>query len=149
MSLHADHCPGLFSSSPAVIANMHGESPEAVATLLMQQEGYNVLTGVLRCLAYPHSCLFVSFPVVIANMRGESPEAVATLLMQQEGLRGLQGPTISPVYTLDGSSSGAAAKHGFYACVICVAKKNLYPSVKALQKVGGGCVFVDSNISSG
>jgi ATP phosphoribosyltransferase len=74
---------------------------------------------------------------VIANMRGESPEAVATLLMQQEGLRGLQGPTISPVYSLDGSSSGAAAKHGFYACVICVAKKNLYPSVKALQKVRG------------
>ena len=36
-------------------------------------------------------------------MRGESPEAVATLLMQQEGLRGLQGPTISPVYSLDGS----------------------------------------------
>jgi ATP phosphoribosyltransferase len=68
-------------------------------------------------------------------MRGDSPEAVATLLMQQEGLRGLQGPTISPVYSLDGSGSGAAAKHGFYACVICVAKKNLYPSVKALQKV--------------
>eukprot|EP00882_Tetradesmus_deserticola_P018178 GHRQ01019505.1.p1 GENE.GHRQ01019505.1~~GHRQ01019505.1.p1 ORF type:complete len:197 (+),score=25.82 GHRQ01019505.1:21-611(+) len=74
---------------------------------------------------------------VIANMRGESPEAVATLLMQQEGLRGLQGPTISPVYSLDGSNSGAAAKHGFYACVICVAKKNLYSSVKALQKVRG------------
>uniref|UniRef100_A0A383WIG0 ATP phosphoribosyltransferase n=1 Tax=Tetradesmus obliquus TaxID=3088 RepID=A0A383WIG0_TETOB len=74
------------------------------------------------------------FYSVIANMRGESPEAVATLLMQQEGLRGLQGPTISPVYSLDGSASGAAAKHGFYACVICVAKKNLYPSVKALQK---------------
>lgn len=77
---------------------------------------------------------------VIANMRGESPEAVATLLMQQEGLRGLQGPTISPVYTLDnGATSGPAAKHGFYACVICVAKKQLYPSVKALQKVS--CCF--------
>jgi hypothetical protein len=24
---------------------------------------------------------------------------------------------------------------GFYACVICVKKKNLYPSVKAIQKV--------------
>lgn len=82
------------------------------------------------------------FYSVIANMRGESPEAVATLLMQQEGLRGLQGPTISPVYSLDGSASGAAAKHGFYACVICVAKKNLYPSVKALQKIGGSGVLV-------
>jgi ATP phosphoribosyltransferase len=84
---------------------------------------------------------------VIANMRGGSPEAVATLLMQQEGLRGLQGPTISPVYTLDGSSSGAAAKHGFYACVICVAKKNLYPSVKALQKVSGVAKAVMSQVT--
>jgi hypothetical protein len=29
----------------------------------------------------------------------------------------------------------SAAQHGFYACVICVPKKKLYSSVKALQKV--------------
>eukprot|EP00775_Hariotina_reticulata_P002546 gene2546-2849_t len=80
---------------------------------------------------------------VIANMRGESPEAVASLLMQEEGLRGLQGPTISPVYSLEpGNGGSTAAKHGFYACVICVNKKKLYPSVKAIQKLGGSGVLV-------
>lgn len=79
---------------------------------------------------------------VIANMRGNSPEEVAALLMQQEGLQGLQGPTISPVYSLDAANGGAAAKQGFYACVICVAKKQLYPSVKAIQKIGGSGVLV-------
>lgn len=33
------------------------------------------------------------------------------------------------------ADGGAAVTHGFYACVICVRKKNLYPSVKAIQKV--------------
>ncbi|WIA21875.1 hypothetical protein OEZ85_004251 [Tetradesmus obliquus] len=163
---------------------MRGESPEAVATLLMQQEGLRGLQGPTISPVYsldgshwhalntsqdasvfhilPNAvitdiggksrtsplCLLTLFlaalppACLIANMRGESPEAVATLLMQQEGLRGLQGPTISPVYSLDGSASGEAAKHGFYACVICVAKKNLYPSVKALQKIGGSGVLV-------
>ncbi|WIA21877.1 hypothetical protein OEZ85_004252 [Tetradesmus obliquus] len=80
----------------SVIANMRGESPEAVATLLMQQGACSTTTLTL--------VPFYNFSTAVnANMRGESPEAVATLLMQQEGLRGLQGPTISPVYSLDGS----------------------------------------------
>ena len=87
------------------------------------------------------------FYSVIANMRGESPEAVATLLLQQEGLRGLQGPTVSPVYTLPEGAAGAApgataAQRGFYACVICVPKKRLYASVKTLQRLGGSGVLV-------
>jgi hypothetical protein len=53
----------------------------------------------------------------------------------------VQGPTISPVYSLEPGHGGTtAAKHGFYACVICVNKKKLYPSVKAIQKVCAGCV---------
>lgn len=78
---------------------------------------------------------------VIANMRGESPEAVSTMLLQEEGLKGLQGPTVSPVYTM-ASEGGQAAQHGFYACVICVPKKKLYASVKVLQKLGGSGVLV-------
>lgn len=80
------------------------------------------------------------FYSVIANMRGNSPEEVAALLMAQPGLQGLQGPTISPVY--GPADGGAAVTHGFYACVICVKKKNLYPSVKAIQKIGGSGVLV-------
>ncbi len=73
---------------------------------------------------------------VIANMRGESAEEVATRLLASEELRGLQGPTISPVFTMNGDGA-AAAEHGFYAAVICVPKKRLYPSVKELRKVCG------------
>ena len=46
----------------------------------------------------------------------------------------MQGPTISPVFT-PANGGGAAAEHGFYAAVICVPKKKLYASVKALRKV--------------
>ena len=70
---------------------------------------------------------------VIANMRGESPEQVATLLIKAGGLVGLQGPTISSVYNMEGE--GNAAQHGFYAATICVHKKQLYTAVKTLQKV--------------
>lgn len=80
------------------------------------------------------------FYSVIANMRGETPEDVASRLMSCAGLKGLQGPTISPVYTMDGG--GAAAQHGFYATIICVKKKDLYSSVKELQRLGGSGVLV-------
>jgi hypothetical protein len=78
----------------------------------------------------------LQFYSVIANMRGDSPEAVAGVLLTDEQLRGLQGPTVSPVYTASPDGS-AVATHGYYACVICVNKKRLYPSVKALQRVSG------------
>lgn len=77
---------------------------------------------------------------VIANMRGTSPEDVATRLLSCQGLQGLQGPTISPVYNMNGSSS--AAQHGVYAATICVSKKSLYGAVKELQKLGGSGVLV-------
>ena len=46
----------------------------------------------------------------------------------------VQGPTISPVFT-PANGGGAAAEHGFHAVTICVPKKKLYASVKALRKV--------------
>ncbi|KIY99933.1 ATP phosphoribosyltransferase [Monoraphidium neglectum] len=81
------------------------------------------------------------FYSVTANMRGETPEAVSTLLLQDDGLQGLQGPTVSPVYTITGDDA-RAEQRGFFACVICVPKKKLYSSVKVLQKLGGSGVLV-------
>lgn len=78
---------------------------------------------------------------VIANMRGSSPEEVAGRLIDA-GLGGLQGPTISPVYSRDESKGVAVALQGFYAAVICVPKKQLYPAVKSLRKLGGSGVLV-------
>ena len=81
---------------------------------------------------------------VVANMRGGSAAEVSERLIRA-GLGGLQGPTVSPVYTLEGGGAGGAgpaAERGFYAAVICVAKKQLYPAVKSLRRLGGSGVLV-------
>lgn len=77
---------------------------------------------------------------VIANMKGDSAEEVSSRLLGVELLRGLQGPTVSPIYVLN--DQGDAAEHQYYAAVICVHKKKLYQSVKELRKVGGSGVLV-------
>ena len=50
----------------------------------------------------------------------------------------VQGPTISPVYSVNQNANGAeavAAKRGFFAATICVPKARLYTSVKDLRAV--------------
>ena len=50
----------------------------------------------------------------------------------------VQGPTISPVYSVNQSANGAeavAAERGFFAATICVPKARLYTSVKDLRAV--------------
>ncbi|KAL4423297.1 hypothetical protein ABPG77_004566 [Micractinium sp. CCAP 211/92] len=66
---------------------------------------------------------------VIANMRGSSAEEVSKRLLDVPGLAGLSGPTVSPVFTRGTS-------------VICVPKKQLYPAVKEIRRVGGSGVLV-------
>jgi ATP phosphoribosyltransferase len=88
------------------------------------------------------------FYSVIANMHGGSAEEVAGKILGSEGLRGLQGPTVSPVYTPgsvdgggnNGSTSGGAPQ--LFGATICVPKKQLYASVKELRKLGGSGVLV-------
>ncbi|BDA42120.1 ATP phosphoribosyltransferase [Coccomyxa sp. Obi] len=84
------------------------------------------------------------FYSVVANMRGSSPQEVAHKILSSEALRGLQGPTISPVYSMGNGHNGSstAAETGFYACVICVPKSRLYKSVKDLRAIGGSGVLV-------
>lgn len=71
---------------------------------------------------------------VIVNMTGKSAEDVSERLVQA-GLGGLQGPTVSSVYP-EGTPSG------YFAAIICVPKKELYPAVKTLRKLGGSGVLV-------
>lgn len=49
----------------------------------------------------------------------------------------MQGPTVANVYNLNTKKDDAELN--FYAATICVGKKQLYPAVKALQKVSRGC----------
>ncbi|XRB01730.1 ATP phosphoribosyltransferase [Pycnococcus provasolii] len=76
---------------------------------------------------------------VVANMRGSSAEDVASLVMSCDSLKGLQGPTVAPVYT-----PGADGKPevNMYAVTICAQKATLYDSVKALRDIGGSGVLV-------
>jgi len=80
------------------------------------------------------------FYSVVANMRGKSAAEVSERLIRA-GLGGLQGPTVSPVYTLD-PGSDSIVQMSLFAAVICVPKKQLYPAVKALRRVGGSGVLV-------
>ena len=80
--------------------------------------------------------------MVTANVRGSSAEEVATRLANDAGqlLRGLQGPTISPIYTP--SADGGPSKDGkFYAVSIAVPRTRIYETVKELRKNGGSGVL--------
>lgn len=75
---------------------------------------------------------------VTANMRGSSAEEVAECVIKQTDFRGLQGPTVSPVF----SKRNGEVKPDYYAIVICVPKKQLYDSVRQLRAIGGSGVLV-------
>jgi ATP phosphoribosyltransferase len=71
---------------------------------------------------------------VFANMRGESPESLAASLFQQKVIGGLQGPTISQVFTPGGDR--------WYAVNIVVRKTDLFQAIQELRNIGGSGVVV-------
>jgi ATP phosphoribosyltransferase len=71
---------------------------------------------------------------IFANMRGESPQAIGEKILAQKVVGGLQGPTISPIITRDGSS--------WYAVNIVVRKDQLAQAITELRSVGGSGVIV-------
>ena len=73
--------------------------------------------------------------LVIANMRGENPEAIAQRLFTQTSVGGLQGPTISPVYTRQ-------SNQGWYAVSIIVRRDHLPQAIGELRSVGGSGIIV-------
>ncbi|KAJ4724358.1 ATP phosphoribosyltransferase [Melia azedarach] len=75
---------------------------------------------------------------VTANMRGSSAEEVAERILSQTSLSGLQGPTVSPVF----SKRDGKITADYYAIVICVPKKALYKSVQQLRAIGGSGVLI-------
>ncbi len=71
---------------------------------------------------------------IFANMRGENPQSIGDLMFTQDVIGGLQGPTISPIVTRDGSS--------WYAVNIVVRKDQLAQAISELRSVGGSGVIV-------
>lgn len=81
--------------------------------------------------------------IITANMRGDSPEDIARLLHEAGPLLyGLQGPTISNVYTMPASGKGNPQAGSFYSTSLVVNRKRIYEVVKALRAVGGSGVLV-------
>jgi len=79
--------------------------------------------------------------MVTANVRGSSAESVAEKICGGGSLlRGLQGPTVSPIYTPQ--SDGAVKEGQFYAVSIGVPKTRIYETVKSLRRMGGSGVLV-------
>lgn len=75
---------------------------------------------------------------VVANMRGDSAEEVAEKILNATSYPGLQGPTVSPVYT----NKSGKTEVDYYAIIICVPKPQLYQAVRQLRKAGGSGVLV-------
>eukprot|EP00959_Pyramimonas_sp_CCMP1952_P043770 914880-Pyramimonas_sp.AAC.1 len=65
-------------------------------------------------------------------MRGESQEDVAEKMIAA-GLGGMQGPTVSRVFTKD--TARGVHDGEFYGVTICVPQRDLYPSIKKIRAV--------------
>ncbi len=75
-----------------------------------------------------------NFVSVFVNMRGESQEEIANAIFLKDGLEGLQGPTISPVFTKSGEK--------MHAVHVIVEKERLQIAIRNLREIGGSGVVV-------
>lgn len=75
---------------------------------------------------------------VTANIRGESPEAIAEHLKRHPEVAGIQGPTISKVY------SKLSQEQEWYAVTVVVETGKVVKAVEALRQLGGSGITVFS-----
>jgi ATP phosphoribosyltransferase len=77
------------------------------------------------------------FSQLIANVPGNSASSVAAKVAASPDLRGLQGPTVSPVYSADG-----AADEQWFAVSIIVHADRVLPAVDHLREIGSTGIVV-------
>ncbi len=75
---------------------------------------------------------------VTANMRGSSAEIIAQRMFEQTSIGGLQGPTISPVF----SREMLPDNDDWFAVNIIVQKRDVFHAVNELRRIGGSGVIV-------
>lgn len=78
--------------------------------------------------------------VVTANMRGASEEEVARNIFSKTAFPGLQGPTISRVYTADKESG--EVRVDYFSVVLVIPKSHVYKSICEIREAGGSGVLV-------
>lgn len=69
-----------------------------------------------------------SYSQVTVNMRGDSVDTIAARIVENPLTRGLQGPTIAPIYSAEG---------GWHTVTIIVSNKSLLSAVEYLRELGG------------
>jgi len=73
--------------------------------------------------------------MIFANMRGSSVEDIAGRIFSQTDLGGLQGPTIAPMITREGSGA-------WWAINLVASARQLYDAVRQIRAIGGSGVVV-------
>ncbi|MCX6023814.1 MAG: hypothetical protein NTZ05_19220, partial [Chloroflexi bacterium] len=76
------------------------------------------------------------FYTITANIQGSSPEAVAELVMQRPEVSGMQGPTVSKVF------SRFADGEQWYAVTVVVRMADVLTAVEHMRSMGGASVTV-------
>ncbi len=112
----------VLSSQACLIGNRRRLSePESLDSTRSMLE---IMEGYLRAR---------SFCRLTANVRAESPEEVARIILSRRELSGLQGPTVSRVYTPSGES--------WYSVSLVVARSKLMEEVEHLRRAGATDIF--------
>jgi ATP phosphoribosyltransferase len=75
-----------------------------------------------------------NFYQITANVRGESPEAVAHAVASHPTTRGLQGPTVAPIYA---ANTPEVDDGQWFTTTIIVHSKKLLDAVSHLRSIGG------------
>jgi ATP phosphoribosyltransferase len=75
-----------------------------------------------------------SYYQVIANIQGRSAEDVAHLVAHNPVTHGLQGPTIAPIYGIEGNAS---SDNHWYTVTVIIPSKHLLQAVEYLRAIGG------------
>ncbi|MEP7136711.1 MAG: ATP phosphoribosyltransferase [Chloroflexota bacterium] len=142
---YADIISDLVSSGQTLKDNRLRQLPDGViqrsqAALIANKKALQTRPEVLevarRLLEYieAHSRAKENL-LVIANMRGENPEAIAQKLFTKTSVGGLQGPTISSIYTREKNQT-------WYSINIVVRRDHLPQAVTELRSIGGSGIIV-------
>ncbi|GAB4543079.1 MAG: ATP phosphoribosyltransferase [Anaerolineales bacterium] len=115
----------ILSSQAALIANRKALQ-ETPAALEMAQRLLEYIEAHMRAKENL---------LVIANMRGDNPEQIAQKIFSQTSVGGLQGPTISPIFT-------RAAGERWHSVTVVVRRDALTQAIAELRAIGGSGIIV-------
>jgi ATP phosphoribosyltransferase len=110
----------IVESQACLIGNKRAllENPALLSTIRVLLER---IDGALQGREYFH---------VTVNIKGDSAEQIAGRLAGNPLTRGLQGPTVAPIY-------GGDSSEGWYTITVTVGSKSLLPAVEFLRAMGG------------